>query len=335
MNAVCGALKLPNDRAVAAPALAEHLSDWAGAGSERRALADLVATIAEAAIPLARRLALARLPGDPAAAAGTNDSGDRQKALDLAAHDHMLAALEAAPVARIVSEEAGQEIALSGDGLFDVAIDPIDGSGSIGIGAPLGLLFAVFPKGQNFQRSGRDVIAAGYLSFGHSTDLGFSLGEGVTLATLDPPSGTFHVVVPRAGVPRETDDIAFNACNRRHFAPPLGRYIDDCLAGADGPRGRNTNMRWLGAAVADLHRILLQGGLFLYPGDGRNGYENGHLRLLYEAFPIAFLMQQAGGAASDGSGPILERTPATIHQKTPLFFGSAAEVARLESYLRC
>jgi fructose-1,6-bisphosphatase I len=327
-------LRLPGDAAtIAAPTLGAHLSEWAGTDARRAALAEIATAIAAAAVPLARRLALAALPGDPAAPVGTNETGDTQKALDLAAHARMLEALSGASVANVLSEEAPEPIRLSADGFYDVAIDPIDGSGSIGIGAPVGLLFAVFPRSETFLRAGREAVAAGYVSFGHSTDLGLTLGAGVTLATFDTDAGAFRVTVPRAEVPRHTRMIAYNASNVRHFAPGLRRYVDDCLAGADGPRRGDTNMRWIAAAVGDLHRILLTGGVFLYPADARPGYAAGHIRLLYEAVPIALLMEQAGGAATDGIAPILGQVPDAPHAKTPLVFGAADEVATVATYL--
>lgn len=327
MHVTFDVLDLPGDTELRQRSLADGLEGDI-------ALQEIVCAIAAAAVPIARRLALAGLPGDPAAVVGTNETGDRQKALDLAAHDHMIAALREVSVARVVSEEAAAPIALSETGVYDVAIDPIDGSGSIGIGAPLGLLFAVFPRGETFLRSGRDVVAAGYVSFGHSTDLGLSLGRGVQRATLDPRDGTFRLHEEAAHVPAAARTIAWNASNRRHFAPALRRYLDEAGAGRDGPRGHDTNMRWIAAAVGDLHRILLQGGVFLYPGDARPGYGDGHLRLLYEAFPIAFLMEQAGGRASDGKGHILDRSPKSIHDKTPLIFGTADEVAAIERHMK-
>jgi fructose-1,6-bisphosphatase I len=328
-----GPLTLPADAPITAPRLAEFLTGWAGADPHRRALADLVAGIAAAARPLGLRLAQAALPGDPAAIVGTNDSGDRQKALDLAAHDHMIAALSRLSVHAVLSEEAEAVVPLSPAGRFDIAIDPIDGSGSIGIGAPLGLLYAVFPAGPDFLRPGRDVIAAGYVSFGHSLDMGFSLGEGLVMATLDPVSGQFHVTETGVTVPPETGVIAWNASNQRHWPEGLQRYAADLLAGRDGPRGRDVNMRWIAAAVGDLHRILRQGGVFLYPADRRPSHAEGRLRLLYEAFPIAFLIEQAGGSATDGAGPILDRRATSLHQHTPLIFGARGEVATLHSYL--
>lgn len=322
------AMALPGDRTPDAPILSDVLHHAADGAVDREALARIIDAIARASIPLARRLALGTLPGNPAAHVGSNDSGDRQKALDVAAHDHLIAALRTVSVQNVVSEEAADVIALSADGLYDVAIDPIDGSGSIGIGAPLGLLFAVYPAGSTLLRRGREMVAAGYVSFGHSVDLGWSTGTGVHMATLDA-GDTFRVTDHDVTIYRDTQMIAYNASNQRHWGAGLQGYVADLLAGADGPRGQDFNMRWIAAAVGDLHRILRQGGVFLYPADRRKGYERGRLRLLYEAFPIAFLIEQAGGMASDGKAPILDLVPKTLHQHTPLFFGSASEMQTL------
>lgn len=176
------------------------------------------------------------------------------------------------------------------------------------------------------------MIAAGYVSFDHSVDLGVSVGTGVHIATLDG-AGQFRVTDNTVTVPPETKMIAHNASNQRHWTPGLQAYVADLLAGAEGPRECNSNMRWIAAAVGDLHRILRQGGVFLYPADNRKGYESGRLRLLYEAFPIAFLIEQAGGLASDGAGPILDRIPTDLHQHTPLMFGARDELQTLLSAL--
>jgi fructose-1,6-bisphosphatase I len=300
------------------------------------ALTDIVARIAHAAPALAGRLALAHIPGDPARIVGTNESGDRQKAIDVAAHDHFLAALQDAGIAAIVSEEDPGIIPWTPGAPFALALDPLDGSGSIGVGAQLGTLFAVFPAeagGAAFRRPGRDAVAAGYLAFGHSTDLGISLGDGVTLATLDPRDGRFRITAERATIAAETAMIACNASYERRWAPGLQTYMAELRAGAAGPRGRDANMRWLAAAVGEMNRILRKGGVFMYPADDRPGHENGLLRLLYEAIPLAFLAEQAGGAASDGTRPILDIVPNRIHQTVPLFFGAAGEVARVVRHL--
>ncbi|MEZ5869539.1 MAG: class 1 fructose-bisphosphatase [Defluviimonas denitrificans] len=216
----------------------------------------------------------------------------------------MIAALTQAGVRQVLSEEETEVATLNPGGAFDVAIDPIDGSGSIGIGAPLGLLFSILPAApEGFLRPGRAAVAAGYASFGHSTDFGWSLGDGVHIATFDRALGGFRVVHEQVRLPPAAKTIAYNASNERHWPEGLKRYALDLRAGKDGPRGRDFNMRWLAAAVGELHRILLLGGLFMYPADRRKGYENGRLRLIYEAVPIAFLIEQAGGRATDGLGP--------------------------------
>lgn len=319
-----GALKPPIDK---------QLGAWAGDDPQNIALANLIKHIAVTAIPLAHRLAQGCLPGNPSAIVGVNESGDKQKALDVAAHDHFVAALRGMSVASILSEEAEETITFDPNGRFDVAMDPIDGSGSIGIGAPLGMLFCVFPAGQDFLRTGRDIIAAGYISFGHSVDMGFSVGNGVTIATLDINSGRFVVDEADAKIPKQTSTAAFNISYLRRWSSGIQNYIQDLLQGNDGPRGQNFNMRWIGAAVGDLHRILRRGGVFLYPADNRPGYENGFLRLAYEAFPIAYLIEQAGGAANNGTKPILDLAPTHPHDRVPLFFGSCDEIEQLLTYI--
>lgn len=319
-------LKLPND----GPAQGRLLSDvLTGDGP-----AAIVLAIANAQPPLAARLAAGRMHGDPEAIVGTNDSGDKQKALDVAAHDHMIAVLRAAGVRLVLSEEAEEVITLNPGGDWDVAMDPIDGSGSIGIGAPLGMLFSILPAApEGFLRDGRAVVAAGYASFGHSVDFGWSLGDGVHIATFDSDAASFRVTRENVMLKPTASTIAYNASNERHWAPGLQSWVADLRAGKDGPRGRDFNMRWLAAAVGELHRILLKGGAFLYPADRRPGYENGRLRLIYECVPIAFLVEQAGGLASDGTQPIRYRKPIALHDMTPLIFGAKDEVETILDYL--
>ena len=324
--------KLPNDGDGALPTMDTHLASVATSTPESAELSKLIAIIAATAIPLGQRLSLGAIPGNPAALVGTNESGDVQKALDVAAHELYVDALKAGSVRLVLSEEAEQIVELSNDGRYNVAIDPIDGSGSIGIGAPLGVLFCVFPGEGGFLRSGREILAAGYVSFGHATDFAFSMGNGVTVATLDHRIGTFRIVDQDWKMPADNPTLAYNASNVGEWSDGLQRYVADCLAGKKGPRRRSFNMRWLGAAVGDLHRIMRQGGVFLYPGDRRPGYEKGRLRLLYEAFPIAYIVEQAGGLASDGQAHVLDLIPQSHHEHAPLIFGSKAEMQMLQSY---
>lgn len=318
-------LRLPKDGPAEGAALGETLSGPVG---------QIVSALSGAVPALGARLAAGLLPGDPAAVVGVNDSGDRQKALDVGAHDHMIAALRGCGVRQVLSEEAEAVVLLDPAGAYDVAIDPIDGSGSIGIGAPLGMLFSILPAApEGFLRPGRAIVAAGYASFGHSLDFGFSLGDGVHVATYDAELGDFRLVHRGLVLAPQAKTIAYNASNERHWPEGLQAWARDLRAGKDGPRGRDFNMRWLAAAVGELHRILLQGGVFLYPADRRKGYENGRLRLVYEAGPIAFLIEQAGGQATDGCTPILDLLPAAPHAHTALIFGAADEVATIGRYL--
>lgn len=327
-------LLLPRDVSDAPP-----LDGWFDAMStdpERAALIDILRRIAHAVAPLSARLAMGRLAGDPSRIVGLNSAGDAQKALDVAAHDHFVAALRGASVAAILSEEAPEILPCDPTGRFAVAMDPIDGSGSIGIGAPLGALFTVFlaaDGGAEFRLPGRRAVAAAYVSFGHSTDFGVSLGQGVCMATLDPRDGVFRITDGDVRLPDRTDMIAFNASNERHWPEGLQRYAAELRAGRAGPRVRDSNMRWLAAAVGELHRILLKGGAFLYPMDSRPGYGSGRLRLLYEAVPIAFLIEAAGGAATDGIHPILDIEPTDLHGYVPLCFGVRDEIARIRDHL--
>lgn len=317
-------LMLPNDH----PSGAAFLQSCLPAGE----LGRLIDAIAGAMPAIAARLAAGKLPGDPAAACGRNESGDAQKALDIGAHDHVLAVLMGCGVRHVLSEEAEGVEMLDPDGSYDIAIDPIDGSGSIGIGAPLGMLFVIYPTGPaDFRRKGAEAVAAGYTSFGHSLDFGFVAGNGVHIATYD--GHCFRMTAQNVRLKYQASTIAYNASNERHWSPGLRSWAFDLRAGEDGPRGRNFNMRWLAAAVGELHRILLEGGAFLYPGDRRDGYREGRLRLAYEAVPIACLIEAAGGRATDGRNPILDLIPATPHQNVPLVFGARDEVEIIARYI--
>lgn len=331
-----GELKLDGDAPVRSLTITDYLAGWAGDDPLRRAVARAVDAIAIAAAPVAFRLAQGELPGDPAHIVGTNTGGDHQKALDVGAHEHFLAALRAAGVQAVASEEAEEVAEGDPQGLVSVAMDPIDGSSGIGIGALLGTLFAVLPArdGLEFYRQpGHNILAAGYVSYGHSVDLGFSLGDGVTIATYDPGTRAFHIAVERVTIPARTAEIAFNAMAQRHWTPGVQAYVAACIAGREGERGRDFNMRWLAAAVGDLQRILRRGGMFFYVGDRRPGYAEGRLRLVYEANPIAFLCAQSGGAATDGVRPILDIVPEALHQQIPLVFGSSEEVATFKDFM--
>ena len=317
-------LTLPNDRLSTAAILPACLPED-GVGR-------IIGALAHALPAIAARLAAGKLPGDPAALVGNNESGDAQKALDVGAHDHILAEMHGCGVRHMLSEEAEAVETIDPNGAWDIAIDPIDGSGSIGIGAPLGMLFVIYPTGPaDFARKGSEAVAAGYASFGHSLDFGYTTGEGVQIATFDGQD--FRMAARDVTLKPTTSSIAYNASNERHWSPGLQAWARDLRAGKDGPRGRDFNMRWLAAAVGELHRILLKGGAFLYPADRRPGYEGGRLRLAYEAVPIALLIEAAGDRATDGTRRILDLVPATPHENVALVFGATDEVDTIARYI--
>ena len=295
-------------------------------------LAGVILALAEAAKGISRLLKRGPLAGSLGAETSKPESGgDKQKRLDLVANDEIHRALESASVAYLASEEEDEVVAIATGGRYAVAVDPLDGSSNIDIDAAIGTIFTVFrasPEGPeaSFFRSGRDQVAAGYFVYGPHTDLVFTTGDGVCLFVLDPETDRFVGVRSPVRIPPHAYEFAINASNYRHWFDPIRNFVEECLAGSDGSRGVDFNMRWPAAMVVDAHRILTRGGVYLYPADRRRGYEEGRLRLLYEAFPIALLMEQAGGRATDGIEPILDRALVALHQRTPLIFGSARDV---------
>jgi fructose-1,6-bisphosphatase I len=249
-------------------------------------------------------------------------------------------ALRAAGISGYLSEEREDAVVFDPSSAIAVAIDPLDGSSNIDVNAPIGTIFSVLPTVQSvgdgpiahFLQSGRRQVAAGFFIYGPQTSLIVSLGRGTHLFVLDRTSRQFVLVDAALKIPPGVTEYAINASNYRHWHEPMQSYIDDCVMGADGPRGRNFNMRWIASLVADAYRIFTRGGVFLYPADKRAGYEQGRLRLIYEANPVAFLAEQAGGGASDGVDPILDCVPESIHQRTPFVMGSADKVERVRRY---
>lgn len=300
------------------------------------ALAETVERLARVFAQIARRIARGGIDEDLAGAQGTNAGGDGQKALDLIADDAFRAALAGSAVRHYASEEQEEVVTLAPGGTLALAIDPLDGSSNIDTNVSIGTIFGIYPAADtpeaSFLRPGRDLLAAGYAIFGPQCCLMVSFGEGVLKYVLDPDSGRFAALGRVAGIPAESSEYAINASNYRHWEAPIRAYVDDRVAGTDGPVGRNFNMRWIASLVAETHRILTRGGIFLYPADARKGYERGRLRLVYECAPIAFLVEQGGGAASDGTDPVLDAVPDRLHARTPFVFGSAGKVARLASY---
>lgn len=315
--------------------LNEHLAAWSAGRSDHRDVADIVAAIATAAARLATVIAQGPLAGDLGRIVGPSADGDGQNALDRYAGEVIVDHLRGTTAAAVASEAAADITVLNPDGSIVVAIDPLDGSNNVDINAPLGTVFSLLPVisplliEASFLAPGADQLAAGFVLYGPYTELVLTLGNGVSIFTLDPRSGTFLLTRAAVRVPLGQRQYAINASNSRHWPLAIRAFVEECVAGATGPRGADYNTRWLGAVVAESYRILLHGGIYLYPGDARPGYRRGRLRLLYEANPIAMLIEQAGGTATDGFGRILDLVPADIHERAPLIFGSRDKVERL------
>ena len=257
-----------------------------------------------------------------------NTDGDEQKALDVLADQLICSALAPTGVSAYLSEERDEAVIFEEgrDSQIVVASDPLDGSSNIDTNLTIGTIFSLYPaKAGSWLREGRAQQAAGFFAYGPQTVLLLTTGQGVDGFCLNE-EGQFVQMDWQPQIPATTKEFAINAANSRFWPAKVQRYIDTLLAGVDGPRGTNFNMRWNGSLVADAFRIFRRGGIFLYPEDSRKNYENGRLRLVYEANPIAFLVEQAEGRASDGKIDILDITPTSYHMRVPLIFGSADEV---------
>jgi len=321
--------------------LIAYLTAWAASApdaAERAAVAKCVGVLAEAGAAIAEAILRGPLQGSLGAEIGVaNADGDKQRALDVLADQKIVTALKSADVAYYASEEEEAILTLNAGGALAVAVDPLDGSSNIDANISVGTIFSVFPASaggatESFFRPGREQLAGGYIVYGPHVALVFTLGAGVAHFVLDPADKVFKLVADGVRIAPSTREYAINASNYRHWIPPIRTFVDDCVAGAQGPHGKDFNMRWVASLVAETHRIFVRGGVFLYPADERKGYEQGRLRLLYEANPIAFVVEQAGGGAIDGFNRILDKQASTLHQRTPLIFGSAEKVNRINSY---
>jgi fructose-1,6-bisphosphatase I len=284
------------------------------------------------------------LGGVLGAAGSENVQGEIQKKLDIIANEVLIEANEwGGHLAAMASEEM--------DGIYVVPhrypkgeylllFDPLDGSSNIDVNVSIGTIFSVLRMPDDdrgvdeadFLQPGREQVAAGYCVFGPQTTMVLTVGDGVAVFTLDREQGSFVLTEEGLQIPAETKEFAANMSNMRHWDAPMTRYIEECLAGKEGPRGKDFNMRWVGSMVADVHRILTRGGIFLYPWDRREPNKPGKLRLMYEANPMAWLVEQAGGAATNGRQRILDIQPGQLHERVSVFLGSKHEVERVTSY---
>jgi fructose-1,6-bisphosphatase I len=316
------------------PTLRTYLSAWSLAGPGRFSAAAILEAIAETTAAIAARIARGPLDGVMGAKVAGNADGDIQTTLDVWSNIQMVQAVRTAGAASVLSEELDTPLTLDPYGAIGVAIDPLDGSSNIDTNVSIGTIFSLLPADGDatYAQPGSAQIAAGYVIYGPQCAMVLTLGQGTDIFTLDPDTREFHLTAPKVTISRASSEYAINASNYRHWSEGIRAYIDDCLAGAEGPRGANVNMRWIASLVAECHRILARGGVFLYPGDERKGYRKGRLRLVYEANPIAMLVEQAGGKAIDGFTRILDIVPDAPHQRTPLIFGSAGEIDRIAIY---
>jgi fructose-1,6-bisphosphatase I len=225
-------------------------------------------------------------------------------------------------------------------GEYLLLFDPLDGSSNIDINVSIGTIFSVLKMPEDdrgvdegdFLQSGNKQVAAGYCIYGPQTTLVLTVGDGVAMFTLDREQGSFVLIEEHVQIPEDTQEFAINMSNMRHWDEPVKHYVDELLAGKDGPRGKDFNMRWVAAMVADVHRILCRGGIFMYPWDKREPEKAGKLRLLYEANPMSWLIEQAGGAATNGKQRILDIQPTKLHERVSVLLGSKNEVERITAY---
>ncbi len=320
--------------------ISEHLSQQ---GTDP-ALNRLIEHVAAACLHIADEVSKGGL-GDVMGSAETeNVQGETQKKLDIVSNDIMLkAGIDSGVLKAMASEEEETIFHVPNadqQAPYMLVFDPLDGSSNIEVNVSIGTIFSVLnaPEGEVSEDSmlqpGNQQVAAGYIVYGPSTQFLLTVGNGSHLYTLDPTRREFLLTAENMVIPAETREFAINASNSRHWFLPVKRYVDECLAGKTGPREEDFNMRWIASMVADVHRIVNRGGIFLYPGDQKlaaNGKE-GKLRLLYEANPMTFLVEQAGGRGSIGTQSILSVQPKALHQRVPVMLGSRHEVERLEQY---
>jgi fructose-1,6-bisphosphatase I len=322
--------------------LENHLAAWASRDRRRSQVAVTLIALAGACRKISELVGAGPLAGSLAATRGDHGAGDAQKELDVLANHILLRAMRGTPVAALASEELPEAVPLEPGAPLLVAVDPLDGSSNIDANVSIGTIFSILPVPEDgdarssraFLQPGERQLAAGYALYGPQTAFVLTVGHGTQVFTMDRLTGDFRLTGSYARVPRTTREFAINASNHRHWDEPIRIYVDDCLKGSAGPRGEDFNMRWIASMVAEAHRVIARGGIYLYPGDARDGYTQGRLRLIYEANPVAWLIEQAEGAATTGLARILEITPESLHQRVPFIFGSREEVERVARYHR-
>jgi fructose-1,6-bisphosphatase I/sedoheptulose-1,7-bisphosphatase len=306
----------------------------------------LVLDVALACKAIAHQVACGALGNVLGNAGSTNVQGEEQKKLDIVANELFIRSTEwGGLLAGMVSEEMEIPYRISAEypkGKYLLVFDPLDGSSNIDVNVSVGSIFSILrapnpgvdAETADFLQSGLSQVCAGYAIYGPATMLVITVGTGVHGFTLDQQLGEFILTHPGIRIPTDTCEFAINASNSRFWEPAVKRYVDECLAGQGGVRGKDFNMRWIASLVAELHRILMRGGIFMYPRDSKDPTKPGRLRILYEANPVSLLVEQAGGLASSGRERILDIVPDALHQRVGFIFGSQSEVERVTQYHR-
>jgi fructose-1,6-bisphosphatase I len=304
----------------------------------------LLEVVARACKSISHAVNKGALGGALGSAESENVQGEVQKKLDIIANEVLIEANEwGGHLAAMASEEMEGIYIVPNrypQGEYLLLFDPLDGSSNIDVNVSIGTIFSVLRKPDgpagvaesDFLQPGHQQVAAGYCVYGPQTTLTLTVGDGVAMFTLDREQGSFVLTQENVRIPADTKEFAINMSNMRHWDEPVTRYVDECLAGATGPRGKDFNMRWVASMVADVHRILMRGGVFLYPWDKREPAKPGKLRLMYEANPMGWLVEQAGGSATNGHQRILDIEPGQLHQRVSVILGSRNEVERVTRY---
>lgn len=322
----------------------KSLEDFLKEQGANAALSQIITTVAKACERISNEVRRGALAGVLGEAGSDNVQGEHQKKLDVIANDVLLEAAFDAGVFAVASEEM-DDAQVNPNPKYDdlLLFDPLDGSSNIDVNVSIGTIFSILPKPESltshsdreklnaaFLQPGTSQLAAGYVAYGPSTQLVLTLGQGTSAFTLD--QGSWWQTTERMSIPQDTKEFAINASNARHWEQPVKRYVDEMLAGKTGPLAKDYNMRWIASMVADVHRVLTRGGTFMYPRDAREPDKPGKLRLMYEANPMSFLVEQAGGASTNGCKRIMELQPQKLHERVAVFLGSKNEINRVTQY---
>jgi len=304
-------------------------------------LQELLMAVANTCNTLSHEVAQGALIGLLGSAGTGNVQGEVQQKLDVIANDLLIEGVqECKALAGLASEEMELPMPVQGTGDYLLLFDPLDGSSNIDVNVSIGTIFSILHKqnptaplqNSDFLLSGRHQAAAGYVVYGPQTTMALTLGDGVVMFTLDKTIGQFVLIKDSVEIAHSTKEFAINMSNMRHWAQPVQRYVQECLDGVTGARQKDFNMRWIASMVADVHRVLSRGGVFMYPWDQREPNKPGKLRLMYEANPMSFLVEQAGGASSNGTQVIMDIQPQDLHERVSVMLGSKEEVEKLQSY---